>query len=134
MRLLINLCRYCTVDKKTCPYRKELKSAVNSIKLPGTLIHNCSKYGTILTSGTKVKIMLKEIMESQNYCEPPEYEWHDAGRVSGTISGCCRGFYIIKLDEPVELNLPVRGMGWDSARYVDITHIRKRLKDIEVRD
>ena len=142
MRLLIMSCRYCLRDKTICEYRKKIKSAVNAIDEQGTLTHRCSVYWTLIPSGTRVRVELKELevgeigggMTDQ---DPPEpwAEWVGAGWVEGTIVGRSTvgsNFFLVKLDKEVSLCLPPQGGSWYDAQPTDVKYRAKRPKDMKI--
>lgn len=74
--------------------------------------------------GARVKVVLKELeigtCYRADYDEEDEatYEWVDAGEAMGTVIVAPIGknrFFGVRLDDPVDLVLPERGKGWDTA-------------------
>ena len=141
MRLLINLCRYCTRDPKECDYRNSIVAGTKAIKVEGTLTHHCPEYYKIIPIGQRVRVELHEIESGKTgggYLELPEpyAKWISAGDETGTVidrSGLGKGFMIVKLDQEHDLCLPV-DKDWYKAKPRTVTHIRKRIKDLELLD
>lgn len=93
--------------------------------------------------GARVEIELRELEYATNYyrsCDDPSdgsWEWVSAGWVKGSIIGHKNndsGFFIIKLDEPVNLCLPPpKGEGgWQDAELIEVQIRLKRAKDIKL--
>jgi len=135
MRLVINRCKFCYADPQTCKWREKLKSAINSIPLKITVLHKCQEYFNTLPVDTRVEIALNEIVKvnPHEYNNYHNYEWQLIGKAKGTIIiGDSGDFFLVKLDEPVTLNLPERGNEWKSAKSVKVEIIRKKGKDCKI--
>ena len=142
MKLVIKQCRYCIRDKNKCEHARMLKNIFSKMGAPCiTVVHNCLEYAKTIPRDTLVEVELKEIEQQVetwlDINEQPEqdieYNWVSRGMATGRVINECRGFFTVKLDVPVLLNLPPRNTGdWASANKVDVTHIRKRGKDIKI--
>ena len=137
MKLNVGLCRHCTVGRENCQHYLNLHRQTKQIDSRGTLTHHCPVYYEVLKMGQRVEVELKEIKKYDGYYhgepEAPYAEWVSAGNATGVIveGNKIKGFYLVKLDKPVELCYPNNG-DWLNAKEVEVTHTRRRLKDIEI--
>lgn len=140
MRLLVPLCKHCKISRKTCVHYHLLHGQTIAMKMRGTLSHHCPVYYEILKVGQRVRVELKQIEKYDSLFsgepEEPCAEWVSAGHATGIIDENypkIKGFYLIKLDEPVDLCYP-QGSDWLEAKEVHVTHTRRRLNEIEIID
>lgn len=143
MKLYVPLCKYCTIGKKTCSHRFEVREKVKEIKTRGSLSYNCALYPRILPLGTRVAVSVKEIKEIKETDGAKYNEWTVKGEFQGIVEKSYRkGFYRIKLDSPVIVNYPKHSFvvdnthrmtgDWDDTEEIEILYIHKRLNDIKV--
>jgi hypothetical protein len=138
MRTIIPLCAHCLRDKDQCKHREGILDKTKLIKEKGTLTHHCPIYYELIPVGTKVEVELKEIQGDEFTLSDgsPDFshKWVSLGWVKGTIErkSPLKGFFTIKLDKPVELNIPHKGESWQQATPELYDRRAKRAKDIKI--
>jgi len=139
MRLVIKQCRWCSCNSGECEHAQNIRKALSTIKMPGTVVHSCPVYLNMLPKRTLVEIELKEIIVDEHFdsYDPGNYEisweWESRGMAQGHILGVARKqYYIIKLLKPVKLVLPPKKGSYANAKEVEVEIRLKHLKDIRV--
>ena len=137
MKLLVSLCKHCTVGRANCPHYQELHKQTLKITSEGVLRHHCPVYNKVLPNGTRVRVAIKEIEMVGDYEENgikiAEYpDWVELGEFEGVVDNPTnrKGFYRIKLDHPQNVKWP-DGDDWHNPKTIEITHIHKRLNELK---
>jgi hypothetical protein len=134
MRIMIPLCRHCILDKATCGHRLLLSRVSANVGQHISVTHRCTEYGGTIPIGTRVEVLLKQIVSNPGYYdEGPSFEWVGAGVSRGVVEAYSRkGYFVIKLDEPKTLRLPEPKGSWSSAEEREIQTIVRRGKALKI--
>ena len=147
MKLRVNLCKHCILDRKECDHYRSVREKTATIKAPGCLSHNCPIYYTLIPIGEWGSVELKsydpeEDVETLDYGEGMyqsyqtghlSHRWVSLGWASGTVAGKSnlKGFYLVKLDVPVELGRPDKSGTTQEAIQVKMETVAKRANAIK---